>query len=102
MPSDKPLRSWGVAYNSGIVYSRGYECLYCGWELYSASLVAGGIVRHLIGFSTDLRSLPKTTKGDVVGIAILECPQCSEKFCFHASKDYINLAIERCPHWPKD
>ena len=100
MANDISLRSWGVVYNSNISYSRGYECLYCGWELYkSAKNGNKALVINIIGFSTD--SPFRTTKENVVGVVIIECPECFEKFCFHATADLVKLAKQHCERWPK-
>jgi len=95
-----PLHSWGVVYQESICYSRGYECLYCGWELYKAAKEGNvAIVKNIVGFSTNIPL--RTTKENVIGIVILECPQCFEKFCFHATTDYVELARQYCERWPK-
>ncbi len=86
---------WGTFYTPDIRYAGGWQCLDCNYDFgYPNS------VKVVIGFSTDS---PKFTGNDkMVGIVIVECPKCFEKFWFHITEDLYECLQELAPNWPKD
>ncbi len=105
MTKDGSLRSWGVVYQNGMPYSAEYECLECGWgwirpEGFKGIADLKERYQSLVGFSTAV--IGNSVKSHVVGIFIIECPKCFQKFWFHCTQKNTEAARELCGSWPKN
>ena len=96
------IKPWGQVYHSGIKYSDDWNCPSgdWGWLQSFDLLFPNDRYKNVIGFSPNQPFLTHHIEGSV-GIAILECPKCFEKFWFHISTDKIENYIKHCPGWPK-
>ena len=98
--SQKDFRSWGEGWNPGIKLSRGLDCPNCGWAF--AMIHDLEKFNSIVGF---FKGTPFETRGlgikVLIGVLILECPECFEKYCFHTDANYANLCLDYCDKWPK-
>ena len=92
-------RSWGEAWNAAIKLSKGLDCPSCGWAWLGKPLEK---YNSIGGFSTER---PFATRGlggkAIVGIVIIECPSCFEKYSFHVDAPCIKCCQDYCDIWPK-
>lgn len=90
---EKSLRSWGVRFNQDFSHSLDFSCPYCEWR--SDGMSIRNMVYYLVGFDTTCR------RGNgFPGVFIFECPQCFEKFWYHACRESIDLLV-LVDAWPK-
>lgn len=115
----EPLISWGKTHD-GNPYSAGWDCRECGWAFMQG---ARANYEQIVGLEIlqepaddamyRLMNAMSGVNDPKIGIIVIECPKCFEKFWFHVSKDYINqvngLANESLnygkdliPNWPKN
>lgn len=94
MPKKK-FRSWGVTFSTSIIpYAANLACQNCGKYNF---LDPRGHYEQIVGFSLG----DPWSKGNI-GVIILECPFCFEKFWFHVrSESSLRLYESACPKWPK-
>lgn len=90
---------WGESWHPGIKMSRGLDCPSCGWSWLTGSLAK---YNNIIGFSDQA---PFETRGlgikILIGILIIECPKCFEKYCFHTDASFARMCKEYSNKWPK-
>jgi hypothetical protein len=86
MSDGKPLRSWGVVYQSGIRRSNDHECQNCEKSLFGSD--------HLVGFDYSPEGSEK------IGKLIVECPDCGERFWWHIRTEHLTDYMQ-LPQWPK-
>jgi hypothetical protein len=96
---DKKYTSWGESYHPGIHRSNDWGCPQCNWSIVSLSAPHEGIRENLIGFSVN-QPIP-SRRENIVGILLFECPECFEKFWFHATNDAIAVIRSSSAKWPK-
>ena len=100
MPEDR-IMSWGQSWNPGIKPSRGLDCPFCGWGFVNES--SSKKYNQIIGFSNQI---PFKTRGlgirILIGILIVECPECFDKYCFHTDASFIRSFRDFCDNWPKN
>jgi hypothetical protein len=82
-------KAWGIAYNPAFQRAPDYQCQNCGWEFVSPYIRREITFAAMVGFSPDMPTHPNKPK--CVGILILECPDCFEKFWFHTTKEWLEL-----------
>ena len=100
MSGDNDLKPWGESWSPGIRMSIDIDCPSCGWLfIMNRSLEKFNAV---VGFSNQI---PFETKGlgikILIGIIIVECPKCFEKFCFHTDANFARSCRDYCDSWPK-
>ena len=102
------LKSWGEQYNPSFGYAKDYCCQNgnCDWDFCRelGNLVtdpegAAHPCQNIVGFSKDLPT--RSLKEGIVGIVIFECQRCFSKFWFHATNDFVPMAVKNCDRWPK-
>jgi hypothetical protein len=91
------LESWGESFSNDFGHSPGTNCPNCYWQLNGMGFPQG-LFTFIVGFTTDG---PISTREGVVGIFIVECQKCFEKYWFHARSGHIE-ACKRVGRWPKD
>lgn len=82
---------WGAQWRPEIPYSRGYECLECGWAYWQAKGLAA--IQCIVGFSP---VAPTSSRKELAGVLIIECqkPGCGEKFWLHTSTKHLTAVEE--------
>ncbi len=91
----RPLRSWGVSFSDAISHSADLCCPKCGWRDESYCLDIVKMTPYLVGFTTEMRKDDESPGG-----FIFECPECFEKFWYHAGRSSIDLLVF-LNSWPK-
>ena len=90
-------RSWGLSWNESFCRTIDWECRQCGWSYFSHNRVERA--KYVVGFSTN-QPFPSGQIG-IVGILIVECPNCFSKFWFHIPEDNLIKQIDLTPDfWP--
>lgn len=93
---------WGESYNPAMKMSRGLGCPTCGWSFATLGEQLEKF-KSIVGFSDQM---PFETRGlgvrKLIGIIIIECPECFEKYCFHTDAAFARTCMDYCDNWPKD
>jgi hypothetical protein len=76
MTEEKEFKQWGLPYNPAYKHCRG-TCPYCG------KMMDTEYFKYVVGFTVNIpfRSPIRTD----VGIFIIECPNCFEKYWIHTN-----------------
>lgn len=93
------FKTWGDVWSPSMFHARDYHCV-CGWR----SDALGGGIADLPAqeLSTVLRGFSKGGSHNrlgFLGMIVLECPRCFEKFWFHIT-EYTVYAFEARGVWP--
>lgn len=88
--------SWGITVLNGLYHAMGWACE-CGWSAYGKR--PREIGPCIVGFNTEAL---KQDSSLIVGVAILECPECHNRFYFHIDHGLVRFWSRYCPDWPKD
>lgn len=89
-------RDWGIDFRSSdIPHSREFRCLYCGW-LYQTL----DAYECVVGFRLLRRPPPLSYGGESIGIVVIECPKCFEKFWLHLKELSVLLIKNYSSKWP--
>ena len=107
--SEEPLKAWGESYHSGIKRGDAATCPECGWYIMSLpndhdqrSLeILNRNLDSIIGFTTEQPAQTKGFSNDRIGIVIMECKSCFQKFWYHITKSGYDVYKIQCPKWPK-
>ena len=101
MTEKQKFKAWGESYHSGIKRADGSVCPECGWDMYESTDKLRLRLGAVIGFSLEQ---PALTRGfeERIGIIIMECPECFQKFWYHCTAGGYEVTQEICPQWPKD
>ncbi len=86
--------SWGL-FEESANRSRDWGCPNCDWRDLGTVLF-----RQVVGFRahTPYEDSLGTVK---MGLLIIECPRCFEKYFFHVDKNFAQRVAARCYQWPK-
>lgn len=76
------FQSWGEPWNQSIRHSTDWNCDKCNWSFLDQHPLPQ--IQYVVGFSTNI-PIP-SHQHDVVGILIVECPNCFSKFFFHLTR----------------
>ncbi|MFA5319474.1 MAG: hypothetical protein WC387_03885, partial [Candidatus Paceibacterota bacterium] len=92
---------WGVKWDPQLPYNGYKTCPRCDCHLLEKARSDGlSWCHYLVGFSS---VIPRSsTRKDIIGIMMLNCPLCWSTFWQHANKLNCALAKEDCPNWPRD
>jgi hypothetical protein len=80
--------AWGEPYNPSIPRGPDYDCQACGWDFMSFDVRSEQQKEAIVGFSPNMPVY--SNKPFAVGIFIVECPRCFEKFWFHTDGNFYN------------
>src|SRR3989344_7813658 len=97
-PED-PCGFWGES-TEGIQYSVNTDCKKCGWDFLAKKLKSRKNFDQIVGFCQapfDRAESKGSQKS--LGVLVIECPRCFEKFWFHARTYLVNSAKEFCSKW---
>ncbi|TSC81920.1 MAG: hypothetical protein G01um101420_703 [Parcubacteria group bacterium Gr01-1014_20] len=99
------LRSWGVDYHIA-TYSSALCCVKCGWRMYEDLKNIKELEQRndcIVGFELQSKlPLPKDSDYWKIGIVVVECQKCFDKFWHHATKSWIENIQRSCKNWPKE
>lgn len=101
MAEKQKFKTWGESYHPGIKRGDGATCPECGWDMHESTDKLRSNLDAIIGFSIEQ---PVSTRGlgERIGIIIIECKQCFQKFWHHCSANGYKVNQLVCPQWPKD
>ncbi|MDP3800504.1 MAG: hypothetical protein Q8Q90_03745 [bacterium] len=96
------LKAWGVPYNPAFERTPDQKCPECDWSFIVSKTIEESRKKKesVIGFSMEL-PFP-SVQDSVVGIIILECPQCFTIFWLHITQGYAKALANICDKWPKE
>ena len=99
----KPVfRSWGVDYHIAR-YSASLDCPECEWDMYQDLENHEHRFDCVIGFHLGEGVVPGLMPNDrKIGIVVIECQKCFEKFWHHIWQSAVAYMQEDCKNWPKE
>jgi hypothetical protein len=85
---------WGVSPDQARK-SEDWRCPGCGWDAKKNPRILGASVA---GFA----EIEPLTDGYIkkIGVLVIECPECSERFRFHVDESFLISIINFIDHWP--
>ena len=86
---------WGVMNNESIPHSLDFECLECGWKYKTVDAF-----ECVVGFTLLRRPIPNSIGGEKIGIVVVECPKCFEKFWIHLQESSVQYIKNHSTKWP--
>ena len=104
MAEDQEFKAWGQLYRPGIKRGDGSVCPECGWDMHESTAQLPSRLKAIIGFSLEQPATTRAFLSDVkrIGIIIIECPECFEKFWYHCTAEGYKIKKQLCSQWPKD
>src|SRR3989344_9231379 len=103
MPEGKKFKSWGQSYHPGIKRGDGATCPQCRWDMHESTHQLKSRIQQIIGFSLEMPAPTAAWMSDTprIGIIIIECPECFQKFWHHTTADGYKIRQKLCQQWPK-
>lgn len=88
-------KSWGVSHDPSITHSNDLDCPNCHWSHPGSNIRVSNLIPYIVGFDIQVGRNQKFPGG-----FIIECPECFEKFWFHAAAASIDL-LKLKGAWPE-